>query len=89
MLFKRKSKKNKVTEETKSTDMQSDSANAANDSDALEAMNGDGRDELQFPPGTPEASVKRQAQINLNAGAKSSEYSGSVETGWVLITIWF
>ena len=45
-------------------------------------------DVIEFPAGAPESSVIRQRGINLDAGAESSEYTGSVEEGWVLTTKW-
>ena len=45
-------------------------------------------DIIEFPAGTPESSVRRQRDINLDAGARSSEYTGSTAQGWTLTTLW-
>jgi hypothetical protein len=42
----------------------------------------------EFPPGTTENEVKNEARMRVKAGATSSEYTGSTDSGWALETVW-
>ncbi len=41
-----------------------------------------------FPAGVPEDAIKQERDLKLKAGAITSTYEGSEETGWTLTSVW-